>query len=149
MDMKFAFRAISACLLMPLLLQSCAAVPPLTALAPTHSPTQVVASSTPQPPSPTVTSTPTQPAIPSATSTLVADPIRETPASLMLHRKNYKFDAVQFVSDFIRLLKQTDLQVTTYRDLANSPNLSLIKKGKLFIFTIDDIYLRYPIDASV
>jgi peptidoglycan/xylan/chitin deacetylase (PgdA/CDA1 family) len=67
----------------------------------------------------------------------------------MLHRKNARFDAVQFLRDFIGVLKQTDMQAITYRQLIQTSDLSINKKGKLFIFSIDDIYLRYPIDPSV
>jgi len=157
--MKFAFRTLIIFVLASLLIQSCASVPtPLipTPVIPTlemptatklvvqDPPTLVPATATlaPSPmPASTATSAPT--------SRLNPDPIRETPASLMLHRKNAGFDAVQFVRDFIGVLKQTDLQVTTYRQLAKTPELSVVKKGKLFIFSIDDIYLRYPIDPSV
>ena len=153
--MKFGLHAAITCLLIHLALPGCAAVPRAAAVpdptftVSTSIPLPAVLTNTPpaHPPAASITPENTTNFVPISSPAL--DPIRETPASLMLHRKNDIFDAVQFVSDFISALKQTDLQVTTYRQLANNPDLSLAKKGKLFIFSIDDIYLRYPIDPSV
>jgi peptidoglycan/xylan/chitin deacetylase (PgdA/CDA1 family) len=151
--MPLTHRAAIVCLLISLVLQGCAPAPTIKAATPTSSAEPLLPTGTEPARTATVrvTITPanTNTPEPSATSTLVPEAIRETPATLMLHRKNYKFDALQFVSDFINALQQTDLQVTTYRELTTKPNLSQEKKGKLFIFTIDDIYLRYPIDPSV
>ncbi len=107
--------------------------------APVLTPTQTL--------KPTDTLTPT----PLATQTMTAtpEPIRHTPPTLMLHRNNSTFDAVQFLKDFIILLKQDEMKVITYRDITYNPNITATEQGKLFIITIDDIYLRYPIDPSV
>jgi peptidoglycan/xylan/chitin deacetylase (PgdA/CDA1 family) len=67
----------------------------------------------------------------------------------MLHRRNARFDSVQFLKDFIAVLKQNEMEVVTYRRFVKEPDLTLTKQGKMFIITIDDIYLRYPIDPSV
>ena len=147
--MKFSACAISACLIINLALQACAPTPEPSTPLPTSSPAPTVLTSTPQLLIQAASATPQNTATPIPTSTPVPDPIRQTPATLMLHRSNYQFDSVQFVRDFIDALKQTDLQATTYRELTNQPDLSFAKKDRLFIITIDDIYLRYPIDASV
>lgn len=67
----------------------------------------------------------------------------------MLHRNNPSFDAVQFLKDFVIVLKQNKMHVITYRDITNNPNITATEQGRLFIISIDDIYLRYPIDPSV
>jgi peptidoglycan/xylan/chitin deacetylase (PgdA/CDA1 family) len=77
------------------------------------------------------------------------DPIRHTPPTLMLHRKNLSFDSVQFLKDFIVVLKQNNMCVITYQKIGKNPEITATQQGKLFIITIDDIYLRYPIDPSV
>jgi len=110
---------------------------PITEMATLQVPTNTVAPSQ----TPTQTITPTMTAIP--------EPIRRTPPTLMLHRSNLSFDAVQFLQDFIAILKQNEMQVITYRDITNNPNITAAKQGKLFIISIDDIYLRYPIESSV
>jgi peptidoglycan/xylan/chitin deacetylase (PgdA/CDA1 family) len=138
---------------MCLLLGGCrqAALDPTpTLLAPTGRPTETPqpASATPQP-SATPTLTPTLAATPTPTITSTLQPMRRTPPTLMLHRKNISFDSVQFLKDFIAVLKQNDMRVITYQQISKSPEITATQQGKLFIITIDDIYLRYPIDPSV
>ena len=41
------------------------------------------------------------------------------------------------------------MQVVTYRDLIKSPDLTATDQDRLFIITIDDIYLRYPITPEI
>lgn len=91
------------------------------------------------------TSTPTT--LPTITPTL--DPIRSTPPTIMLHRPNLSFDSLQFLKDLIVILKQENLRVVTYRDIYQDPSITATEKGHLFIITVDDIYLPYPIDARV
>ena len=67
----------------------------------------------------------------------------------MLHRRNYKFDSVQFLKDFIAVLKQNDVQLITYRRLSEKNLPAASPQTRQFIISIDDIYLRYPIDPSV
>jgi len=62
----------------------------------------------------------------------------------MLHRPNANFDSIAFLKDMIGILKQNNMEVVTYRDIYNDPSITATKKGKLFIITIDDIYLPYP-----
>ena len=96
-------------------------------------------------PSPTMTPAPTNP--PTAIPTL--DPIRNTPPTLMLHRPNLNFDSLAFLKEFIKLLKLNNMEVVTYRYIYKHPDITAIDKGKLFIITIDDIFLAYPIDKRV
>ena len=98
-------------------------------------------------PHPLPTSTLTPEATPTVTAT--PDPIRRTPPTLMLHRRNITFDSVQFLKDFIVLLKQNKMHVITYEDIRKDPGITLREQGRLFIISIDDLYLRYPIDGSV
>lgn len=93
------------------------------------------------------TPAPTRTKIPTIAPTL--DPIRNTPPTLMLHRPNLKFDSLAFLKDFITLLKLNNMQVVTYRYIYEHPDITAIEKGKLFIITIDDIFLAYPIDKRV
>ena len=95
----------------------------------------------------TVTSSPTPIYTPSAIPTF--DPIRKTPPTLMLHRPNLNFDSLAFIKDFIALLKLNNMQVVTYRYIHDHPDITAIEQGKLFIITIDDIFLAYPIDKRV
>jgi len=103
------------------------------------------------------TAAPTSIPLPSATAellpTITIIPIlpvtRRTPPTLMLHRSNLNFDAVQFLKDFILILKQNQMHVITYRDITSNPGITAREQGGLFIISIDDIYLRYPIDPSV
>lgn len=95
----------------------------------------------------TVTSSPTPIYTPSAIPTF--DPIRKTPPTLMLHRPNLNFDSLAFLKDFIALLKLNNMQVVTYRYIHDHPDITAIEQGKLFIITIDDIFLAYPIDKRV
>ena len=99
-------------------------------------------------PKSTITST----ALPAATSTSTdvptivptLDPIRKTPPTLMLHRPTLQFDSLAFLKNFIEILKQNDMRVVTYRDIYENPNITATESGQLFIVTIDDIYLAYP-----
>jgi peptidoglycan/xylan/chitin deacetylase (PgdA/CDA1 family) len=136
-----------------LFLQSCASAPLLPIPISVNTPvpaTQTATAEAPVPtPIPSETPLPHPQPTPVNTPTPVPDPIRRTPATLMLHRRNAQFDSVQFLKDFIAILKQNEMEVVTYRKLATKPDLTIVKQGKLFIVTIDDIYLRYPIDPSV
>lgn len=85
--------------------------------------------------------------IPTITPTL--DPIRSTPPTIMLHRPNLNFDSLGFLKDLLVILKQENMQVITYRDIYTNPTITATEKGHLFIITIDDIYLPYPIDLKV
>jgi peptidoglycan/xylan/chitin deacetylase (PgdA/CDA1 family) len=67
----------------------------------------------------------------------------------MLHRPNLTFDSLAFLKDFIQLLKLNNMQVVTYRYISEHPDVTAIEKGKLFIISIDDIFLPYPIDKRV
>lgn len=95
----------------------------------------------------TITSSPTPIYSPTAIPTL--SPIRYTPPTLMLHRPNLTFDSLSFLKDFIKLLQLNNMEVVTYRYIHEHPDITAIDKGKLFIITIDDIYLAYPIDKRV
>jgi peptidoglycan/xylan/chitin deacetylase (PgdA/CDA1 family) len=94
---------------------------------------------------PVVTQTPTF--TPTLTPTL--DPIRKTPPTLMLHRPSLQFDSLAFLKDFIKILKQGNMRVVTYRDISRNPDITATEKGKLFIITIDDISLAYPMNRQV
>lgn len=100
-----------------------------------------IATQTPIPMTATVTT------IPTLTPTL--DPIRSTPPTIMLHRPNLNFDSLQFLKDLLIILKQENMHVITYQDIYENPAITATKKGRLFIITIDDIYLPYPIDPKV
>ncbi len=141
---KFHILVLAACL--TLLLPACNPdsnpVPTQQASmtnAPTKTGTQLV---------PSLTPTVTQTATPQNTPTPLPNQ-RQTPLTLMLHRPNAKFDTLTFLKDFIAILDQEELQVVTYRNLSQNPDLSATQQGKLFIITIDDIYLRYPIAPDV
>jgi len=84
--------------------------------------------------------------LPTETPTITPtfDPIRNTPPTIMLHRPNTDFDSIAFLKDLIAILKQNDMKVVTYRDIYKNPDITATEKGKLFIITIDDIYLPYP-----
>ena len=101
----------------------------------------------------TVTAAPSQTMTPAPANTVTIaptlDPIRSTPPTLMLHRPNLKFDSLAFLKDFIKLLQLNAMEVVTYRYIYNHPDITAIDKGKLFIITIDDIFLAYPIDKRV
>ena len=134
-----------------LLLQSCASapLPPTPTRVDTPTPTPTRQTSTPEPP--TLTPAPSDTPLPQPTplDTPTPNPLRRTPPTLMLHRRNAQFDSVQFLKDMIAILKQNEMEVVTYRRLVKKPDLTIAKQGKLFIITIDDIYLRYPIDPGV
>jgi len=67
----------------------------------------------------------------------------------MLHRSNAKFDAVQFLREMIVIIQKNNLRVITYSDIQDNPTITVAEQGKLFIITIDDIYLRYPMHESI
>jgi peptidoglycan/xylan/chitin deacetylase (PgdA/CDA1 family) len=94
---------------------------------------------------PPATATPTL--LPTITPTL--DPIRSTPPTIMLHRPNQAFDSLQFLKDLIVILKEENMQVVTYQDISREPFITSTQRGRLFIITIDDIYLPYPVDPKV
>ena len=49
----------------------------------------------------------------------------------------------------IGIIKENDLRVITYRDIQEDPAITATEQGKLFIISIGDIYLRYPMHESV
>lgn len=114
------------------------------ARVPTQIPTAIPHSTA----TPTLIASPTMLATATETITVTPTPgpIWDTPASLMLHRKNDQFDTVQFLREFIGLLQKSGARVLTYRTLAGQP---VVGTSRPFIISIDDIYLRYPIDPSV
>ena len=77
------------------------------------------------------------------------DPIRRTPPTLMLHRPSLQFDSLAFLKDFIKILKQNHMNVVTYQDISNNPDITATEQGKLFIITVDDISLAYPMNRHV
>ena len=95
--------------------------------------------------SPTVT--PTLISTPTIVPTL--NPIRQTPPTLMLHRPNLQFDSLAFLKEFVNILQQNKMKVVTYRDIYKNPNITAREQGKLFIITIDDISLAYPMNQRV
>ncbi len=114
-------RSLTA-LLLCLILASCGSLTPEVAPTPTFvreiEPTPTFA------PVPFITATATRllpTASPLATLTTTPtvtltpfDPIRRTPATLMLHRSNSRFDAVAFLTKFVEILKENDIHVITY-----------------------------------
>ncbi len=96
-------------------------------------------------------------ALPTVTPTLIStptivptlDPIRSTPPTLMLHRPSLQFDSLAFLKEFVKILQQNEMKVVTYRDIYKSPEITATEQGKLFIITIDDISLAYPMDKRV
>jgi peptidoglycan/xylan/chitin deacetylase (PgdA/CDA1 family) len=56
---------------------------------------------------------------------------------------------VAFLRDFVQILKQNNMKVVTYRDLREHPDLTATERGRLFIITIDDILLVYPMNQHV
>ena len=143
------FRIFLLIVLVSVLMASCSPAASATpsvvpTLALTVTPTLVPLTSTP---SPTPTFTPTR-SIP-LTVTATFDPIRPIPPTLMLHRRSLAFDSVKFLKDFIVLLKQNNMHVVTYEDIRKDPDITQREQGKLFIISIDDLYLRYPIEGSV
>ena len=67
----------------------------------------------------------------------------------MLHRPNLQFDSLAFLKEFVNILQQNKMKVVTYRDIYKNPNITAMEQGKLFIITIDDISLAYPMDKRV
>lgn len=124
-----------------LTLSACGTAPiPSVITTPTELPT-ATATYTSIPPTATATT------IPTITPTL--DPIRSTPPTIMLHRPNLNFDSLGFLKDLLVILKQENMKVITYRDISVNPALTATEMGHLFIITIDDVYLPYPIDPKV
>ena len=149
--MKIVHRVLIVLLITGRLLQSCAKAPaPIPTLT---IPTKALISASSTPTTEPVPHTPvpsqTDRPQPAPSNTPIPMPVQNTPATLMLHRNNVKFDALQFLNDFIVLLKQNDAQVVTYRSLDKEKASASSNRGRPFIITIDDIYLRYPIDPSV
>ena len=133
------FLFISACT--PL-----AQVAPVPALeASTRIPTSIPISTFTATVLPTVT--PTLISTPTIVPTL--NPIRSTPPTLMLHRPSLQFDSLAFLKEFVKILQQNKMKVVTYRDIYKSPNITATEQGRLFIITIDDISLAYPMDKRV
>ena len=99
----------------------------------------------------TITALPPQTLTPTSTPTVIPtiNPIRRTPPTLMLHRPNLQFDSLALLKDFIKILKQNNMEVVTYRDIYQHPDITAADQGKLFIITIDDINLAYPTDHRV
>ena len=99
----------------------------------------------------TVTAFPTVTPTFISTPTIVPtwSPIRSTPPTLMLHRPSLQFDSLAFLKDFVKILQQNEMKVVTYRDIYKSPEITAMEQGKLFIITIDDISLAYPMDKRV
>jgi peptidoglycan/xylan/chitin deacetylase (PgdA/CDA1 family) len=104
-----------------------------------------------QTPTGTPTLLPTIIPSPTFTPTIIPtfDPIRSTPPTLMLHRPNAQFDSVAFLREFVQILKQNNMKVVTYRDLQENPDLTATERSHLFIITIDDILLAYPMNGHV
>lgn len=104
---------------------------------------------------PTMTFTPTiwptSTVAPTSTPTIIPtlDPIRRTPPTLMLHRPSLQFDSLAFLKDFIKVLKRNNMRVVTYTDISKNPHITATEQGKLFIITIDDISLAYPMNRQV
>jgi peptidoglycan/xylan/chitin deacetylase (PgdA/CDA1 family) len=67
----------------------------------------------------------------------------------MLHRPNLQFDSLAFLKEFIKILKGNNMRVVTYRDISEDPNITATEEGNLFVITIDDIALAYPINRRV
>jgi peptidoglycan/xylan/chitin deacetylase (PgdA/CDA1 family) len=147
--MKIVPRILIVFSLAILFLQSCASVPLPPSPTLENRPIPATQTSTPKPSTPIPASSETPLPQPTLLNTPTPDPIRSTPATLMLHRPNTQFDSAQFLKDFIAILKQNEMEVVTYQKLVKKPDLTLVKQGKLFIISIDDIYLRYPIDPGV
>jgi peptidoglycan/xylan/chitin deacetylase (PgdA/CDA1 family) len=119
-------------------------------------PVPVIADSTRIPvsiPTLTLTLTPLPTVMPTlvSTPTIVPtlDPIRKTPPTLMLHRPNLQFDSLAFLKEFVNILQQNQMKVVTYRDIYQYPDITATEQEKLFIITIDDISLAYPMGQHV
>lgn len=67
----------------------------------------------------------------------------------MLHRKSAKFDTVAFLRDFVKTLKENDVHVVTYQQVATNLEMTLRERGKLVIISIDDIHLIAPIPPDI
>lgn len=94
---------------------------------------------------------PTATSTPASTATLIVtlSPMRKTPPTLMLHRPSLQFDSLAFLKEFINILKQENMKVVTYRDISENSKITATEQGKLFIITIDDISLAYPMNRQV
>jgi peptidoglycan/xylan/chitin deacetylase (PgdA/CDA1 family) len=143
-------KLLGLALIFLLVFPSCTPVSNVKTISLQAQPTVIVATATVTPlPIPTVDPTSTPAPTDTPTITPTPDPIRSTPPTIMLHRSNENFDSVAFLRDLIAILKQNEMKVITYRDIQNDPSITATEKGKLFIITIDDIYLRYPMHSSV
>lgn len=102
-------------------------------------------------PTRTPTAWPTLTLTPTGTPTIVPtfEPLRKTPPTLMLHRPNLQFDSLAFLKEFVKVLQQNNFRVVTYQDICKNPDITALEQGKLFIVTIDDISLAYPMTAEV
>ena len=99
---------------------------------------------------PTLSPTPTPTSPPTLTPTLTPtiDPLRSTPPTIMLHRPNANFDSIVFLKDLLDILKQNEMKVVTYRDIYQDPAITATERGRLFIITLDDVSLTYPMHAD-
>jgi peptidoglycan/xylan/chitin deacetylase (PgdA/CDA1 family) len=105
----------------------------------------------------TEASTGTPTFIPTLTFTSTALPVATltptfTPTlipTLMLHRPSLQFDSLAFLKEFIKILKQENMRAITYQDISKNPDITATEQGKLFIITIDDISLAYPMNRHM
>jgi peptidoglycan/xylan/chitin deacetylase (PgdA/CDA1 family) len=75
--------------------------------------------------------------------------IRQVPMTLMLSQPTSKLDSVSFLEEMIPLIEEEDLLVVTYKNLNDDPGLTAAARGRLMIITIDNIYLKYPINDKI
>ena len=75
--------------------------------------------------------------------------VRQVPMTLMLNQPTSSLDSVAFLEEMIPLIEQEGLQVVTYNRLNEDPDLTFTAQGKLMIITIDNIYLKYPINDKI
>ena len=91
-------------------------------------------------------------AAPSATPRNTPTPlpmVRQVPMTLMLNQPTSSLDSVAFLMEMIPLIEEEALQVVTYQNLNDDPDLTATAQGKLMIITIDNIYLKYPINDKI
>jgi hypothetical protein len=133
------------------LLTACTLAPPQA--TPTLSPSATASpssTSTPVPPSSTPSQTATITITPTASDTPTPLPeMRLAPMTIMLHRPSSSFDSITFLQDFIGIIQEEELQVVTYEDLSEQPDLTALQHNQLMIITIDDVYLQYPLDKPM
>jgi peptidoglycan/xylan/chitin deacetylase (PgdA/CDA1 family) len=109
--------------------------------------TEIPTSAPTQTPTALPTLTPTSTGTPTVVPTF--EPLRQTPPTLMLHRPNLGFDSLAFLKEFVKILQHNNFRVVTYQDIYKNPDITALEQGKLFIITIDDISLAYPMDPHV